>query len=160
MPPKPTYEALKNRVAELEAQNRRFTVVQRELKRNLNFTESLLASIPTPIFYKDDSGRYLGCNPAFTDIMGVTAKQIHGKTVQDLWPSDQARVYHQKDLELLKDPRLQVYEFEIKDKHGRIRPVIYSKNVFCDENGKVAGLVGGFVDISAIRQAQQGQCNL
>lgn len=157
MPPKPTYEALEKRVAELEAQNRRFVGVQRELKRNLNFTESLLASIPTPIFYKDDSGRYLGCNPAFTDIMGVTAKQLRGKTVQDLWPSDQARVYHQKDLELLEGPRLQVYEFEVKDKNGRIRPVIYYKNVFRDENGKVAGLVGGFVDISAIRQAQQEQ---
>ena len=157
MPEKPTYEALQKRIAELEAQARRLSQLQGELKRSLNFTESLLASIPTPIFYKDTAGRYLGCNAAFSEIMGVTAEQIRGKTVQDLWPSEHALTYHQKDLELLEQPRLQVYEFEVKDMGGRIRPVIYHKNVFRDENGEVAGLVGGFVDIGDIRQARQEQ---
>ncbi|MFO7713676.1 PAS domain S-box protein [Desulfosarcina sp.] len=157
MPPKPTYEELEKRVVALEAQTRRFAQVQAELKRSLNFTESLLTSLPTPIFYKDTNGRYRGCNAAFTEIMGVTAKQIHGKTVQDLWPNDLSRTYHQKDLELLEHQRPQVYEFEVKDKQGRTRPVIYYKDVFRDENGAVAGIVGGFVDISDIRRAQLEQ---
>lgn len=154
---KPTYEELEKKVAALEAESRRLSEVQAELKRSLNFTESLLASIPTPIFYKDAGGRYQGCNVAFTEIMGVTTEQIRGKTVQDLWPGEHASRYHQKDLELMANPRLQVYEFEVKDKQGRIRPVIYYKNVFRDEKGEIAGLVGGFVDISEIRQAQSEQ---
>jgi PAS domain S-box-containing protein len=127
MPAKPTYEELETRVVALEAQERLFAEVEGELKRSLNFLESLLAAIPTAVFYKDASGRYQGCNAAFTEIMGVTADQIRGKTVHELWPSDQARVYHQKDLELLEKPQRQVYEFEVKDKHGRIRPVIHDK---------------------------------
>jgi len=154
MPKKPSYEELEKRVAELEAQKRLFAEVQGELKRSLNFSESLLAAIPAAVFYKDADGRYQGCNAAFTKIMGVTADQIRGKTVYELWPSDHARFYHQKDLELMENPQRQVYEFEVKDKNGRIRPVIYYKNVFRNENGDIAGLVGGFVDISDMRQAQ------
>jgi two-component system cell cycle sensor histidine kinase/response regulator CckA len=145
---KPSYEELEKRVAELEAQNRRFIEVQGELFRSLNFTESLLASIPTPVFYKDHGGRYLGCNKAFSEIMGLESEQLYGKTVQELWPDEHAKIYHQKDLELLENPQQQVYEFEVRDKHGRIRPVIYYKNVFRDEKGAAAGIVGGFVDIS------------
>ncbi len=154
MSPKPTYEELEKRVAELELQSRRLAELQTELKRSLNFTESLLESIPTPVFYKDAKGRYRGCNAAFTEIMGVTAEQMRGKTVHELWPGDHARLYHRKDLELLENPRRQVYEFEVKDKEGAIRPVVYHKNVFRDENGEIAGIVGGFVDIGGILEAR------
>ncbi len=58
------------------------------------------------------------------------------------------------DLELLQKPGLQIYEFKVKDKNGRIRPVIYHKNVFRDENNSIAGLLGSFVDISEIRKVQ------
>ncbi|MFN2353332.1 MAG: PAS domain S-box protein [Desulfopila sp.] len=150
---KPTYEMLEKRLAELEAENSRLSNVQSELQRSRNFTESLLASLPTPVFYKDTEGRYQGCNGAFTDLMGVTTEQIRGKTVYEIWPSEQARHYHQMDVKLFEDPSLQVYEFEVHDKNGRIRPVIYYKNVYYDENDAVAGLVGGFTDISKIRQA-------
>jgi two-component system cell cycle sensor histidine kinase/response regulator CckA len=148
-------EELKMRVAELEAQVISFAEEQREFKRSMNFLESLLRSIPNPVFWKDTDGRYLGCNPAFTEIMGVDAKQIRGKTVYELWPSEQARVYHQKDLELIKNPQQQTYEFEVKDKEGKLRPVVYHKNVFRDDKGAVIGLVGSFVDIGDIRQAHE-----
>jgi PAS domain S-box-containing protein len=151
---KPTYRALEKRVAELEVQNRKLAKLEGELKRNLNFTQSLLSSIPTPVFYKDRKGRYQGCNAAFTQVMGIAVEQLRGKTVYDLWPGDHARVYHQKDLELIENPGQQIYEFEIKDKQGIIRPVIYYKNAFRDENDVVAGLVGGFIDIGDIRQAK------
>ncbi|MCF8077000.1 MAG: PAS domain S-box protein [Desulfotignum sp.] len=155
MAEKPSYEALEKRVASLETIARQFDRMQGEYKQTLNLLESLLASIPTPLFYKDTQGRYMGCNPAFTEIMGVTDEQIRGKTVQDLWPSDQARIYHQKDLELMENSSRQVYEFEVTDKDSNTRPVIYYKNVFRDETGNVAGLVGGFTDISEIRHAHE-----
>ena len=145
---KPTYKELENRVNQLVAERSRYAKAEAELKRNLRFTESLLTAIPTPIFFKDAQGRYQGCNPAFTKIMGVTAQELRGKTVQELWPSEHAEVYHQKDLELMQNPKRQIYEFEVKDKNGTIRPVIFYKNVFHDEHGNVAGLVGGFVDIT------------
>lgn len=148
MSEKPTYEELENRIKQLEAEGIRYAQVETDLKRSLQFTESLLEAVPTPVFFKDAKGRYIGCNPAFSDFMGVTAQELFGKTVQELWPSEHARMYHQKDLELIENPDRQIYEFEVRDKDGITRPVIFSKTVFYDENGKVAGIVGGFVDIT------------
>ena len=125
-----------------------------EIRKNANFLTSMLEAIPTPVFYKDIKGRYLGCNRAFTKIMGVTSSEIHGKTVQELWPSEHAEVYHQKDLELMQSPQHQRYAFEVKDKEGHSRPVLFAKDVFRDENGNVAGLLGAFLDITELKQAE------
>ena len=153
----PSYEELKERVDQLEAEQGRHATLAAALKRSLRFTESLLAAMPVAVFYKDAQGRYQGCNPAFSEVMGVTPEQIRGKTVEELWPSEHAAVYHLRDLELIRQPTRQVYEFEVRDKDGAIRPVIFYKNVFYDEHGDVAGLVGGFVDLSERRQAEKEQ---
>jgi len=126
-----------------------------ELKKSVNFTKSLLHAIPTPVFYKDKDGKYIGCNRAFTEIMGVASDEIKGKTVHELWPSEHAEIYHQKDLDLIENPKHQVYEFEIRDKDGNIRPVIYAKGVFYDENGIVAGLLGSFLDVTDNKLAEE-----
>ena len=126
-----------------------------ELTRARRFNEALLDSIPVAVFYKDREGRYLGCNPSFSEIMGVSAEQIRGKTVGELWPSELAAVYHQKDLDLMADPKPQIYEFRIRDRNGEMRDVLYAKNVFRDERNQVAGIIGAFVDISERKQAEE-----
>jgi len=133
----------------------RLKLAEEELKQNINFTNALLEATPTPIFYKDSKGRYQGCNRAFTDIMGVTSEEIRGKTVHQLWPSENAEIYHQKDLELMQNPEHQVYEATTTDKDGNTRPVIFAKDVFIDESGNVAGLVGAFIDITERKQAEE-----
>jgi PAS domain S-box-containing protein len=125
------------------------------LKRSANFTRALLNAVPTPVFYKDNEGLYQGCNRAFTDFMGVTSDEIRGKAVHELWPSDHAEVYHRKDLQLMNNPQHQVYAFKVKDKHGEIIPVIYAKDVFRDEEGEVAGLVGAFLDVSELKRTEE-----
>ena len=87
--------------------------------------------------------------------MGVTSDQILGKTVNELWPSEHARTYRRKDLELMKNPVRQVYEYAIDDKNGLERPVMYSKDVFRDENNQVAGIIGAFMDITKRKQAEE-----
>lgn len=129
--------------------------VRLNLERSLRFTEALLSAIPAPAFFKDREGRYIGCNHAFSELMGITADQIKGKTVEELWPAEYAALYHQKDLELMEHPGVQVYDFKVQDKDGVIRPVIYVKNVFYDGYNEVAGIVGTFVDITERKQAEE-----
>ena len=123
--------------------------------RAARFVETLLDALPVAAFYKDREGRYLGCNALFSEIMGVSAAQIRGKTVHELWPGELAETYHQKDLALMAAPENQQYEYELKDCHGRTREVIYSKGVFCDEKGRVAGIIGAFLDIGEKNEASR-----
>ncbi len=131
-----------------------------ELERNVNFTNVLLDAVPTPVFYKDKEGVYQGCNRAFTELMGRSAEEIRGKTVHELWPGENAEVYHQKDLDLMRSREHQVYEAFVTDKDGSARPVIFAKDVFFDEAGDVAGLVGAFVDITERRNAEEERLRL
>jgi PAS domain S-box-containing protein len=147
-------------VAQTELMERRR--VEEELRQThlhletaLKFTESLVSAIPLPVFYKDRQGRYMGCNPAFTEFTGHTIDQIKGKTAMELWPNEYAEVYHQKDLELMSAPRRQVYEFAVLDQNHIPHPTIYAKDVFRDEQGNVAGIVGAFQDISERKQIEE-----
>lgn len=128
---------------------------QQQLKRLLMFNEALLSAIPTPAFYKDHEGRYLGCNRAFEEVMGVSSEWIKGKTVYECWPGEHAKVYHDKDLELMEKPARQQYEFKVRDKDGADRTVIYAKDVFRDENNNVAGVVGAFMDITDRKRSEE-----
>ena len=152
---KPTRKRPKSKLKKLEAEIERLQDVEAELKRSLQFTESLLSAVPIPVFFKDAEGRYLGCNRAFTEIIGVTTDEIKGKKVYELWPSEHAEMYHQKDLEVMDNLEHQTYEFVVQDKNMTNRSVIFNKDVFLDEKGKVNGLVGSFVDITERKQAEQ-----
>jgi PAS domain S-box-containing protein len=123
-------------------------------ERQHHFIEAILSATPYPIFYKDANGRYIGCNMAFTEQLGITSGEIKGKTVHELWPSDNAEIYHQKDLELLKNPERQVYQWFVTDKSGEKRDVVFSKDAFFDEKGNVAGLVGAYMDITNVIRAE------
>ncbi len=145
-------EALK---LELEEEVKERKKAEEKQKRTTNFLSALLDAVPTPMFYKDKEGRYQGCNKAFSNFMGVTPDDIRGKRVDELWSGDQAAVYHQKDFELMQNPRHQVYEFKVTDKKGEAKSVIFAKDVFRDEKGRVAGIIGAFSDISELKQTQE-----
>ena len=121
---------------------------QATLEERNQFIVSLLRAIPVAVFYKDKQGRYLGCNQAFCDIKGLSEEQIKGKTVYELWPSELAEAYHQKDIESMAAGQGEQYEFCVQDKDGNLRPAIFAKDVFLNANGEVAGIIGAFLDIS------------
>jgi PAS domain S-box-containing protein len=121
----------------------------------LHFLETLMDAIPVAVFYKDREGRYLGCNAQFMETMGKSKQEICGKTVHELWPGELAQTYHQKDMELMAKAQNQRYEYHIKDKLGRLRDVVYSKNVFYNEHGEVNGIIGTFFDITEKKEAER-----
>ncbi|WP_129674388.1 PAS domain S-box protein [Candidatus Chloroploca sp. Khr17] len=125
-----------------------------ERDRALNFSQSLLAAIPVPVFSKDCEGRYLDCNRAFAEMVGKTPEQLQGKTVQELWPSSLSTVYETHDLAMIEHGGTQTYEAQVIDQHGQRRDVLFVKDVFRDEAGNSAGIIGAFIDITERKQAE------
>jgi PAS domain S-box-containing protein len=128
-----------------------------ELSRNFRFTEVLLDAIPIPLFYKDSQLRFLGCNRAFTEVMGIPHEAIQGKSTSDLWP-DLASAYEENDILLLRGETRCTYEAKVRDKDGVLREVIFAKQVFFDERNRTDGIIGSFVDITErIRSEKESQ---
>jgi PAS domain S-box-containing protein len=83
---------------------------EKELGDKLHFLQTLIDTIPNPIFYKDPDGRYVGCNKAFADRLGLNRNEIVGKSAYDVLPQDLADEYQSMDAHLFAHPGEQVYE--------------------------------------------------
>ncbi|MBF0123256.1 MAG: PAS domain-containing protein, partial [Candidatus Omnitrophica bacterium] len=119
-----------------------------EKRENLRFLQNLMDAMPNPVFYKDRQGVYLGCNKAFIAAVGKDYTDIIGKTVFDMAPQDLAEAYHAKDLELINNPGVQVYEAKVRFADGTLRDISFNKASFLGLDGKVSGLVGVMIDIT------------
>jgi PAS domain S-box-containing protein len=131
------------------------TLAEKATSDNLRFVSTLLDTVPSPIFYKDASGRYLGCNQAYTRLSGLSPNDVFGKTVFELFPPDIATLYDSKDQELLQNPGVRVYEHRVPVAPGDIRDLISYKSTFLDASGDVAGLVCVKVDITERKQMEK-----
>ncbi|MEW6265730.1 MAG: ATP-binding protein [Thermodesulfobacteriota bacterium] len=125
------------------------------LEDQLLFLQTLIDTIPGPIFYKNREGLYLGCNSAFLSFIGHPKSEIVGRTVFDVSPPDLASKYHEMDEALFENPGTQIYEFSVQSTDGNRREVIFNKAAFFDHQGRVAGLVGVILDITELRRTEE-----
>jgi PAS domain S-box-containing protein len=125
------------------------------LRNQMEFVTTLLDTIPSPVFYKDVSGRYLGCNRAFEDFWGRPRESIIGKSSPDMDPAEIAQKYEAMDNDLFERGGHQTYEWEVRAADGSEKDVIFNKAVFPDADGKTAGLVGVILDITERKQQEQ-----
>jgi len=114
----------------------------------------VLDAIPAPIWFKTADGIYRGCNLAFERYLGHPRQEIIGHGVDDVAPPDLAEVYRRADVALFEAGGTQVYETEVEWADGSRRQVVFQKSVYRDGSGRVAGLAGVMVDVTAQRRAE------
>lgn len=124
------------------------------LEAQLNFLQQLIDAIPSPIFYKDAKGVYLGCNTAFEIFTGLTKKKMVGKTVYEVFPKDLADIYYKADNSLFQNLGVQIYETAMVHANGTRRNVMFNKAPYFDTKGRLAGLVGIILDITERKKAE------
>jgi PAS domain S-box-containing protein len=125
-----------------------------KLKNHDLFVSTLLKTIPVPIFYKDTKCRYLGCNRAFSEFIGVGEPQIIGKTVFDISPADIATRHNAQDQHLLANPGSQSYEWKLRNADDVIRTLIFNKATYTDADGQLTGIVSAMLDITELKELQ------
>jgi PAS domain S-box-containing protein len=157
---------VKERTDQLQGANERLAgalhakqAAAEQLEDQLRFASALLDTIPSPLFYKDDQGVYRDCNRAFArEILGVEREDVIGKTLFELpgsIPADLARLYHQKDMELLSTGGKQSYEATVRVCGGGDRHFLFHKAVFTDAEEQAVGLIGVMLDIHDRKEAEQ-----
>jgi PAS domain S-box-containing protein len=128
--------------------------LQKEHEEERRFLQLLMDTIVNPVFYKDREGRFLGCNAAFANYIGLSREEIIGKTVNEILSPESAALATLKDNELFRNPGTQVYESHIRQPGMHDRDVINYKSTFRSADGTLQGLVGVIVDITELKSTE------
>ncbi|RMD01367.1 EAL domain-containing protein [Aquitalea palustris] len=128
---------------------------ERAVKDQLQFITRLIDTIPNPVFYKDETGRYIGCNSAFEQYLGKARSELIGYTVFDISPPDLAARYQAADQALFDERGTQVYETQVVYGDGSRHEVMFYKATFDKADGSLGGLVGLMLDISERKRMEQ-----
>jgi len=131
------------------------TKAERAVADQLRFIGQLVDTIPNPVFYKDEAGRYLGCNPAFEEYIGMERSQLMGRSVYDISPRDLADRYFAADQALFDQRGKQAYEAAVVYADGSRHDVVFYKATFNKADGSLGGLVGVMLDITERKRMEE-----
>ncbi|KXI23349.1 GGDEF domain-containing protein [Photobacterium sanguinicancri] len=119
------------------------------------FIQAILDCMPMPVFYRCKKGIYLGCNHAFSEVIGLPKTEIIGNNLFHVFPKEQAETYLENDAQLLDKPGRSVYESEMQTFDKRNFYVRFHKVSFNDRTGNVAGFLGMFEDLTEQKKMEQ-----
>ena len=135
-------ETFNRLMAEIEGQ-------RRNAREQLLFLQTLIDTIPNPIYFKDLTGRYLGFNQAFEQVHGKRPEEVLGRTIFEIAAPELARELHQAEIEFQQcEAPFHAMEKSLIYGDGSRHDVLLYKAIFRNEQGEAAGLVGLFLDIS------------
>lgn len=111
------------------------------------------------VYWKDKKGRYLGCNDAYAEMIGLYSPgDIVGKTDRELFQDklgeEQLAVIVDIDQTVMTQGAERTLEEIGVDKYGRLAMYMTKKVPMRDSSNSVIGLVGTSLDITKQRQAE------
>ncbi len=134
------------------------TTLQRREERledQLSFQRTLLDTIPNPIYYKDNDGRFLGANAAFESVIGRPPEDIVGRTPFELDRPDLAERFDPEDRPAGAARRRYSYAGKKLFADGKPHHVMIEKAQFIDADGRATGVAGVLVDITRLKEAEE-----
>ena len=125
--------------------------------RQLAFQNALLETIPYPMFYKDTDARFLGVNRAYEKCFGVERNDLIGKCVLDLdyLPMADRIAYQTEDEATIAGIGTVEREMKIPFADGQLHDTLYFVSGFADDEGQPAGLIGTFIDMTTLKDAER-----
>lgn len=129
--------------------------IEEALRQELAFKQTLMDALPFPVFFKGLDGSYLGCNAKFAEALGQRQEAIVGRTLAGLLPPEQVDEINRSDAELLAQPGVQNYETTMCWADGSIRRVSVAKGTFNGADGKLAGIIGSFIDLTQQKRTEE-----
>jgi len=124
----------------------------KNLREYLWLMDTLINSIPNPIYFKDSDGIYQGCNSAFSDqILGVERAQIIGVSGDGLGGdihSEWQEVCSKAEKEAQRNQRVRYIEIEVTCVDRRRREFLVTLAPVTDNPFNVTGIVGMMHDLT------------
>ena len=125
------------------------------LAQERNLLRTLIDHIPSMIFVRDLSNRFLIANQAFARRMGVTSPaELVGKTDADFFAAEEAKRFAAHDRMIFGGGELLDHDLSPTFPNGEKLDVLVTKVPLKNTQGEVIGLVGVSHDITERKQAE------
>lgn len=117
----------------------------RQIEEQANYIKALFSCLPVAITYKDTSGNYLDCNPAFCEMWGVRKEDIIGKDVSHIFP-------HESKQFLLMDEKCKSSKSSLTDTlsinyNGEVKKVHVVKTLHMGNDVTINGIITCMMEI-------------
>ena len=108
--------------------------------------KTIVENNPQKIFHKDKNNTYISCNDNFARDLKIEAKDIAGKTDQDLYPAELAGSFEAEDMKVLESGKTAHAEEKrlVEGKEIRVNTV---RAPVTDLRGDITGMLGIFWEI-------------
>ena len=122
---------------------------QAAIERERLFLQTVVDSVPLPIFFKTIHDEYQLTNTAFCDFFHKKTAEIIGYGLFDFLPKQVAEAFHFKEqLFLSNDDTRQIYEMEIPGEKKSIKNIVCHTAKFFSTDQDIQGLIGVLVDVT------------
>jgi PAS domain S-box-containing protein len=124
-----------------------------ERERQRNELQLILDAVPALVFYKDTESRFVQVNREFTRMLGVTPESCVGKTDAEMGVPEGER-YRRDDERIMRTGKPIRQQVEQIHTPQGVRWLLTDKLPHRDANGRVIGVIGLAVDITARKQVE------
>ena len=143
----------------LARDTRRRLRAERGLAEALAFRKAMEDSLVAGLRARDQQGRTTYVNPAFCQMVGFTAEELLGSAAlqQPYWPPERAEEYRARQAVRLAgvSPPREGFETLFMRKDGARFPVMVFEAPLIDAQGRQAGWMSAFLDISEQRRVEE-----
>lgn len=147
--------ALRQEAARAERAAARTTHLARTAEDDRLLLESVVRSVPEPIFVKDRDLRYVLINDAAARSMGWNERDCIGRTAAEMTRPDVVERFDTQDRAVLAAGRTMEFEDQIVLERGVTRCYRTIKAPWRDSAGRVLGVVGVARDVTRRRAAEE-----
>lgn len=124
------------------------------LKRSQEFLQTVINTIPDPVFVKNKEHRCIILNQAYCQFVGYPLEILMAKSDYEIFPKQEADVFWAEDERVFQTGQAQENEEELTDAFGTTHLIATKKSLHKDAAGNVF-LVGIIRDITKRKRAEQ-----
>ena len=115
----------------------------------------ILDAVPISIYWKDVSGKYLGCNKYMSEVAGLSRKDIIDKTDYDLvWKDAAADIQQIEQIVIKNKAKYEAEELSVLGTNKQ-HTFLSTKTPLYNSYGDVVGVIGVSIDITDRKRAEQ-----
>ncbi|MFT6269737.1 MAG: two-component system aerobic respiration control sensor histidine kinase ArcB [Alphaproteobacteria bacterium] len=140
--------------AKLEQEIKQKSEQELEARRLSTFTRSIIDASPDLIYYRNEEGRFEGCNKVAEALTGKSQEELMGLTPHQVYDEELARQVAASDQQVLETNAPVTEELWLKFADDRRRYFEMRKVPFFDHNGKRLGVLAFGRDMTERKQSQ------